>query len=313
MFRFILILILTNLLLGNAHAGRTVFKNGNIYEGQIKWTSSIKYDLPPGKWKQIDNWGWDYRTISARGLTLIQEENGKVTGFYELSEINTNGKYIGYLNNWLQEIFFKDKYDGCYERPEYYLLLRIKKGASFNCFKVRHYDVDKRMHAPDDQWAKVGLAGINKYFENNSTEIPKLMLARSHIFYNMTVSGSAFTVLHMIDPDHFNGPKNSFITEDSSEYNRANIEKFPEHKKYMENFVSNAAFEHSKFEDALRARKKHKINFSGINMREFSNANKKLSENNSNKADQIISLTELYKSGVLSKEEFDNAMKKILN
>ena len=38
----------------------------------------------------------------------------------------------------------------------------------------------------DDDWAKISLAGINKYFENNPTEIPKLMLARSHIFYNMT-------------------------------------------------------------------------------------------------------------------------------
>lgn len=313
MFRFILILILTFSLFGNAYAGRTVFKNGNIYEGQIKWTSSIKYDLPPGKWKQIDRWEWDWRSISARGITLLQEEDGKVTAFYELSEINTNGKYIGFLNTWLQEIFFKDKYDGCYERPEYYLLIRTKKGASFNCFKVRHYDVDKRMHAPDDQWSKTSLAGINDYFEKNPIEIPKLMLARSHTFYNMTVRGSAFTVLHMIDPDHFNGPKNSYITEDSSEYNRANIENHPKHKKYMEDFVSNAAFEHSKFEDALRARKKHKLDFSNINMKQFNSVNKTLSENNPAIAGQILSLTELYKSGVLSKADFDKAIKKILN
>ena len=311
MLRLLYIFVLTFLLFSNAYAGRTVFKNGNTYEGQIKWTSSIKYDLPPGKWKQIDRWQWYWRSISARGLTLLQEENGKVTGFFELSEINTNGKYIGHLNSWLQRIFFKDKFDGCYERPEYYLLMRTKKGASFNCFKIRHYDVDKRMHAPDDHWSATGLAGINEYFRNNPTEIPKLMLARSHAFYNMTVRGSAFTVFHMIDPEHYNGPKNTFKTEDSSEYHRSNIGNYPDHKRYMEDFVSNGAFEHSKFEDALRARKKHKLDLSMINMKEV-NSTSTVSENNSDISSQILSLTELYKSGALTKAEFDKAMKNIL-
>ena len=45
----------------------------------------------------------------------------------------------------LQEIFFKDKYDGCYERPEYYLVKYYKRGMSYNCMVVRHLDACETM------------------------------------------------------------------------------------------------------------------------------------------------------------------------
>ena len=63
----------------------------------------------------------------------------------------------------------------------------------------------------------------------------------------------------------------------------------------------------------FKAKKKHKLDLSQIKMKEFKNTNKTLSGNDSDIKSQILSLTELYKSGVLSKAEFDKAMKKILN
>ena len=48
-------------------------------------------------------------------------------------------------------------------------------------------------------------------------------------------------------------------------------------------------------------------------MQEFKNTNKTLSGNDTDIKSQILALTELYKSGTLSKAEFDKAMKKILN
>ena len=314
MQRLVLTLVLTFLLFSNVHAGRTVFKNGNTYEGQVNWTSRIKYDLPPGKWKLIDKYAWYWSSISGRGITLMQEENGKVTQFYEIGEFDTNGKYIAYLNSFLQEIMFKGKHDGCYERPEYNILIRRKKGASFNCFKVRHYDLDKRIHAPDTHWQEMSLAGIKNYFKKNpNLKLPRIMLASVHDFYNLTVTGKALYLTHLIEPEHFGGPKSEFTTEDSSEYHRTRIESHPKHKKYMKDFVSSAAYRHAKFEDGINAKKKHKLDLSQIKMQEFKNTNKTLSGNDTDIKSQILALTELYKSGTLSKAEFDKAMKKILN
>ena len=312
MLRLLYIFVLTFLLFSNAYAGRTVFKNGNIYEGQVKWKTSFKVDLPPGKWKQIDRWEWYWRSIYARGVSLIQEDDGKAVAFYEIYEINTAGKYIYALNSWLQRIFFKGKHDGCYQRPEYYLQMRWKKGASFNCFNVRHFDTVKRFETPDEQWQEVADAGWKKYFRENSTIVPNIMLSRWSDFYSPTVQGSVLGTGYMIDPEYFGGPQSKFITEDTSEYHRANINNHPKHKKYMEDFVSSAALEHIKFEDSVRARKKHKLNFSMINMKEV-NSTSTVSENNSDISSQILSLTELYKSGALTKVEFDKAMKNILN
>ena len=47
-------------------------------------------------------------------------------------------KWIGYVDPWIVEIVFKDKYDGCYQRPEYYVFEFFAKGSSFNCFWVYH-------------------------------------------------------------------------------------------------------------------------------------------------------------------------------
>ena len=49
-----------------------------------------------------------------------------------------------------------------------------------------------------------------------------------------------------------------------------------------------------------------------INMKEVDSTST-VSENNSDISSQILSLTELYKSGALTKVEFDKAMKNILN
>ena len=49
---------------------------------------------------------------------------------------------------------FKDPYDGCYERPEYYLVKVFQNGRSHNCMVIRHWDVVKQIHSPDDPKSK---------------------------------------------------------------------------------------------------------------------------------------------------------------
>ena len=297
----------------SVYAGRTKLKKNHFYEKEIFWTSKIKYELPPGKWRLIDKWGWEWSSISSRGASFILDDGNRASAFFEISEINTNGKYVAYLTNWLQKIFFRNEHDGCYERPEYYLLIRKKRGAFFNCFTTRHFDLKKRFYDADDQWQKVGVAKIRKYLETNNITYPRIMLYRNHDFFAMRVDDSYMGMTYLVDPEIIGGPKSSYFKEETSEYHRDNINKFPDHKKLMDDFTKNAAIEHKIFEKNLGARREHFLDFSKIGVDKI----EKIKFTNTNISSDIISklktLNELYKSGALDKDEFKKAKEKILN
>jgi hypothetical protein len=307
----VLFLIISSSL--NVQAGRTKLKRNNFYEKEIFWTSSIKFKLPPGQWRLIDKWGWEWSSISGRGASFILDDGKRASAFFEISEINTGGKYVGRLVTWLQKIFFRNEHDGCYERPEYYLLIRKKEGAFFNCFKTRHFDLKKRLYNSDDQWQKVGIAKIRKYLETNNISYPRIMLLRNHDFFAMRVDDSYIGMSFLIDPEIIGGPKSNYAKEETSEYHKDNINEFPDHKKFMNNFTKNAAIEHKIFEKNLGAKREHLLDFSQIGVNQI----KKIETINTDVSSDIISelkiLNELYKSGALSKEEFIKAKKKILN
>ena len=63
------------------------------------------------------------------------------------------------------------------------------------------------------------------------------------------------------DPSVLNGPKNSFFTEETSEYHRNRIKDFPEHEKTMKQWTLKAAERHLQFEKAVKAKERHLLNF----------------------------------------------------
>jgi len=321
---FLLIFFICLLTTPNSTAGIYLKKN-SIHEGVIDWTSKMKFHLPEGQFKVIDRWAWSVASVKGRGVTLQREINKTLDEVVELSEIDVRGKWQSHVTHWMQEVFFKDEYDGCYERPEYYILLRKKKGSFFNCFKVRHIDTHKLLYAPDDQWSKVATAIIRKYIRENNIEIPKIMLASSHRFFATSVTDSFYGVFYMINPETFGGPKNNFLTEDTSEYHKANIENFPSHKKYMEDFVNDAIRKHKEFEKMVSAKPKHLLDFSKYNFESINEIKKTSIDASTNTTDSsstnsnseiyndLKALKELYDDGILSKEEFEKAKKAILN
>ena len=74
----------------------------------------------------------------------------------------------------------------------------------------------------------------------------------------------------------------------------------------MEKWISISAKRHQEFETLTRSKKDHLLNLEG-----YIKENTLI--NNSNISDQLKTLTELYKSGALTKEEFEKAKSKILN
>ena len=296
-----------------SEAGKTNFRKGSFYSGEVYWTSRIIYELPPGSWEVIDRWGWSVKSVEGKGVTLVKVKDGIVDAIFDIGEVSVNGKWIAALTSWINKIYFRGKYDGCYERPEYYLVKVNRQGSAFNCLKVRHVDLYKLLYNPDDPrtWARTWSSFVRKWLDNSGNEFPKIMLEASHSFFATTVKDSMYEVNYLINPETHQGPKNNFDTEDTSEYHSRNLSNYPQHKKYIDNFVNEAVYEHQKFEYIVRAKTRHLIDFSEYNVEEISK--KTTTASGSQLTEQLKELKQLYEDGVLTKEEFTKAKKKLLN
>ena len=291
-------------------AKRTSFKKGMILEGEVFWTQKIKVNLPAGQWQVVDKWRWQVNAVNGRGVSLVKLNGNVLDEVIEFEEVNANGKWISHVVQWLQEVFFKNEHDGCYQRPEYYLLKVKKRGGFFNCLKVRHYDTEKLLFSPDDKWRKTNTAIIRKYLREENIEVPKIMIGRSHNFFAPSVKDSYYGIFYVFNPETQGGPKSKFLTEDTNEYHRSNISNYPKFKKYMDDFVNSAAYEHAKFEEMVRAKSQHLLDLSefDINIEEPTKETK-----SSDLVNELKKLNELYQEGALTEKEFEKAKKKLLN
>ncbi len=80
----------------------------------------------------------------------------------------------------------------------------------------------------------------------------------------------------------------------------------------MENWIKIAAQRHKSFEIAVRAKEHHKLNLSKYGVAETIEKTK-TTISSSGLTEELKELHDLYKEGVLTKEEFEKAKKKILN
>ena len=287
------------------------YEIGSKVTGSFEATKKLKIDLPPGEWDVIERKSWAFYGLRAFTYTLARVEKGKVVEAIGLTELHTAGVYEGHLNVEILKIFFKGKYDGCYERPEYYYLNFYKKGSTFNCFLVRHGVPEKAIYDPDDPELRNAYSQVKKWIKNNSIELPKIMLGSEHMYFSRLVFGKIYGVSYSIDPSILNAPEINFFTEESSEYHKNRIQNYPEHEKIMKEWMLISADRHRNFEKSVKALERHHLN-----LEEFALVNTK--SNNSTEASndivkEIQKLNDLYKEGVLTKEEFEKAKKKILN
>ena len=291
-------------------AKRTRFTKGMILEGEVFWTQKIKVNLPAGQWQVVDKWRWQVNAVNGRGVSLVKLNGNVLDEVIEFEEVNANGKWISHVVQWLQEVFFKNEHDGCYQRPEYYLIKVKKSGGFFNCLKVRHYDTEKLLFSPDDKWSKTNTAIIRKYLREENIEVPKIMIGRSHNFFAPSVKDSYYGIFYVFNPETQGGPKSKFLTEDTNEYHRSNISNYPKFKKYMDDFVNSAAYEHAKFEEMVRAKSQHLLDLSefDINIEEPTKETK-----SSDLVNELKKLNELYQEGALTKKEFEKAKRKLLD
>ena len=283
------------------------YRPNDVIDGKFNLNKKFELNLPEGKWIVVNARQESYYGLFSKLYSLVKLENNAAVEWIQIAEMHTAGIYEDIVNQAIYEAIFKNKYDGCYERPEYYVVEVYKKGSTHNCFRVGHVDVHKDFYSPDDP--EVSNAELKKWIRDNNIEIPKVGLDSFHAYFSRLAAGKWYLLEYGIDPKILNAPKNRFVNEESSEYHKNNILNHPEHKLVMEKWVSISAQRHIEFENIIKVIKRHKLD-----LKDLSPLISKSSNNVSNDiVDQINKLNDLYKNGTLTKEEFEKAKSKILN
>ena len=283
------------------------FYIGDEVKNVFDFNRYIKIKLETDNWEVVrantSNWG-----VLQRVVGIARVENNEVMEMIEVYEGLLAGYYVGHVEPIITELVFHDKYDGCYERPEYFLLELYRKGSTFNCMIVRHMDVTKELNYPDDStYGKAAASAYNNWIKKRSIKFPKIMLESHHSYFSRLTGGTWHEVRRYINPKLLSAPKSKFFSEEASEYHKVNISQYPQHQKTMNEWISLTSEFHENFENMVKAKKKHKLDLD-----EYIDSTVSINTNNL-MTDQLKKLNDLYKSGVLTKEEFEKAKKKILN
>ena len=302
-------LVFLFLIFSFTHSNAESYKVDDKVKDQFIFSKKFKTDLPKGEWVIADKYAYEFYGIWIKGYTLLRIEDNKFIEGISIEELKTEGKYQDAVNQIIYEILFKNKYDGCYERPEYTVLEVYAKGSSHNCLRVAHQDVIKELYNPDDPQRKNAHIQLRRWLKKRSIELPKITLGSSHSYFSRLAMGKWFAIGYMADPKIFNAPESKYLTEESSEYHKNNISNYPEHNKIMKKWISISAERHVNFEKSIKVIKRHSLDLDQYYLAESKSDNQLSNEI----IDQIKKLNDLYKSGILTKDEFEKAKKKILN
>ena len=286
------------------------YKIGDKISGKIEFYKKYNFELPSGTWTVADRFRYSYYGATAKGYHLLKIKGKKAIEGFSISELDIGTRFQSAFNDALHLIMFKNEYDGCYERPEYYILEYFAKGSSHNCFWIMHLDVFKELNDPDDPELRGVNAQYKAWLRDNKIELPKIAIGSSHSYFSRLTGGKWFVIDNYFDPQILGAPKSDFINEERSEYHKYNISNYPDHKKIMEKVVSIGAKRHKKFELEVRAKEHHKLDLSLLITKPTEN---NVMEKSKDIITQLNKLNNLFNSGALTEEEFKRAKEQILN
>ena len=305
----LLLILLIVIVSGTFNAHSKIYKLGEkLTTNQIKIDKKITIDLTEGDWfvarRDEAHYGWLTQFL----FGFIRVDNGKVVEAIEVYDGDLGESFQAYVNDAVYRITFKDPYDGCYERPEYYLVEVFKAGIVHNCMVVGHRDLIKELNNPDDPNGKQNSIDYRIFLAEKNFELSNnIALYSTHWYFSRHNRNDWYRVYRFLSPSQLNAPKNKFLTEESSEYHKYNIDNYPKHKAIMEKWISNSAKFHKQFEIMNTAKKHHKLDLVKYIINDDSN----IKQGNITKS--LKQLNDLFKSGVLSDDEFIKAKKKLLD
>ena len=260
-------LLLFNLLLSSSSA--VEYSKGDIVEGEFE-INRLKITLPAEKWEVAFKGTFTYGSLHLKGYDLIRlDKDNQLIESINIGFFFVSGRAQADVNLEINKILFLDEYDGCYERPEYYVVEVYHKGSSHNCLVIGHGDPTKALYNPDDPSKKAAKAHARKWIEERNIKLPKMALGSNHYYFSRLSGAYWYLLSYWIDPDILGAPKINNFTEETSEYHKLNIHKYPEHKKTMDLWTSIITKRHQDFEKMIKSKHRHRLNLEKYNPIEF--------------------------------------------
>ena len=277
--------LLTQVLLANQYQP---FKEGQIFSKNLNYGYNVNIPLPSGDWivKVVD----DYRTTA--GTTVYN------VGLFQVGKDKKLNQYlqvtfsIGSSNDWITP---KD----CL-REDIYAYEKSLGHQMFNCWMVNHHRWSFS-HTLTDYEKKV-----KNILVSENIKISDIMIYSQHLFAAKKSGNVYHLIKHYINPESQGMEPPVQVDWSTSEYQKIKISSYPKKKVFLDNFVSTSANFHKQIQDGIDVYKTDRIVLD-----KYINLN--ISNLNTNTASELEKLERLFKSGTITKEEFEKAKNKILN
>ncbi len=306
-----LVLILSILTFFHVNSAQANFKYklGQTVSDKFNVHSRTTIPLPEGEWKVVYRESENlFRGIYFYYVLLAQVEDGIPIKLFGISKVNGITTSYGLLSSWIVDNIFKRKKHGCVDRQYYSRFEFYRGGAAHNCFVIQHLDMDDELYNIEP-WQNTGF--ILNWAKENNIKFPKIYLAADGYMYLPRVADRWMAWGYVETPKNFANYNAKFKTRDTSEFHPNNINQYEEAKKIMEDFSSFGANYHEQIQNSLKVKGKNKLDLSQY----ITNISTKSKSNKSSKnlIEDLEKLNDLYKSGVLTKEQFKKAKEKLLN
>ena len=305
--KFLLFLFVYIFFVNSSNAAFKYKLNQKI-SGEFNITSRISIPLPKGEWKVIYRSGEHiFRGIHSYKVSLVQVSNNNVIKLFEIGKIEGLSVIMGYMTPIIVNSVFKPKRNGCVKR-KYYTLLKYYKssGITHNCVSIKHVDANFELYENDDPNANLGY--LVNWGEENNLNYSDVYLGYEVSIYIPRIADRYLSLNYFESPKNFDNYDPIFSSEAQSEFHPQNINNHKQAKRVMNKWIEYIVNYHGKVENGLKIKGKYKVKFD----EEISNKTKK-GENNSELVEMLEKLNELYKSNVLTKEEFIKAKEKLIN
>ena len=305
--KFILFLFIYIFFINSSNAAFKYKLNQKI-SGEFNVTSRISIPLPKGEWKVIYRSGEHiFRGIHSYQVSLAQVSNNNVIKLFEIGKIEGLSAIMGYMAPIIVDAVFKPKRNGCVKR-KYYTLLKYYKssGITHNCVSIKHVDANFELFENDDPNTNLGY--LINWGEKNNLKYSDVYLGYEVSIYIPRIADRYLSFSYFESPKNFDNYIPIFSSEAQSEFHPQNINQYKEAKNVMNKWIEYVANYHDLVENGLKIKGKYKIKFD----QQASNKIKKRI-NNSELVELLEKLDELYKSNVLTKDEFMKAKEKLIN
>lgn len=304
----LIVLLFLSILFINSSNAAFKYKLNEKISGEFNITNRTSIPLPKGEWKVIYRSGEHiFRGIHSYQVTLAQVSNNTVIKLFEIGKIEGLSVITGYMTPIIVDAVFKPKRHGCVKR-KYYTVLKYYKssGITHNCLSIKHIDTNFELFENDDPNNNLGY--LINWGEKHNLNYSDVYLGYQVSIYIPRIADRYLSFSYYESPKNFANYNPIYSSETQSEFHPQNINKNQKAKKVMDNWIDYIAQYHQKVEDGLKIKGKYRIKFDKKITNNFGK-----DEEKSDLVENLNKLNELYKSNVLTKEEFTKAKEKLIS